>query len=193
MNDDDLITLVRRQRDQLPMDVPVELITRRGRAVRARRRVPALAAGALASAAAATLAVTTLTAGPAAAPHAQLAAWTVSKHADGDVYVTVRELRDPAGLQRTLRADGVPATVGESSPALSCQVNHVSKSELRAVGQFHPHGRTDVLVIHPPAIPRGTGLFIFDLAGSRVPHTNRQLPGPMSVGLVKDTPACTGS
>jgi hypothetical protein len=40
MNDDDLITLVRQQRDQLPMDVSVEQITRRGRAVRARRRVP---------------------------------------------------------------------------------------------------------------------------------------------------------
>jgi hypothetical protein len=193
MNDDDLITLVRQQRDQLPMDVPVEQITRRGRAVRARRRVPALAAGALASAAAATLAVTTLTAGPAAAPHAQLAAWTVSRHADGDVYVTVRELRDPAGLQRTLRADGVPATVGESSPALSCQVNHVSKDELKAIGQFHPQGQADVLVIHPSAIPRGLRLYIFDLAGARAPHTNPQLPGPLSAGLVKDAPACTGS
>ena len=193
MNDDDLITLVRQQRDQLPMDVPVEQITRRGRTVRARRRVPALAAGALASAAAATLAVTTLTTGPAAAPHAQLAAWTVSKHADGDVYVTVRELRDPAGLQRTLRADGVPATVGASRPAPPCRVNHVSRGELKAIGQFHPHGRADVLVIRPSAIPRGLGLYIFDRAGARTPHTNPWLPGPMSVGLVKDTPACTGS
>jgi len=40
----------------------------------------------------------------------------------GDIKVTIRELRDPAGLQRTLRADGVPASVtfaGQQNPA--CQ------------------------------------------------------------------------
>jgi len=35
-----------------------------------------------------------------------LAAWTVLRRADGDIPVTIREWRDPAGLQRTLRADG---------------------------------------------------------------------------------------
>jgi hypothetical protein len=44
-------------------------------------------------------------------PTAQLAAWTVVKQADGNISVTIRELKDPAGLQRTLRADGVPASV----------------------------------------------------------------------------------
>jgi hypothetical protein len=44
-------------------------------------------------------------------PTAQLAAWTVVRQADGNVLVTVRELTDPAGLQGTLRADGVPASV----------------------------------------------------------------------------------
>jgi hypothetical protein len=44
-------------------------------------------------------------------PRVQLAAWTVSKLTDGDIRVTVRELKDPAGLQRKLRADGVPASV----------------------------------------------------------------------------------
>jgi hypothetical protein len=44
---------------------------------------------------------------------AALAAWTVTKQADGDVRVTIRELLnpDPAGLQAALRADGVPAAV----------------------------------------------------------------------------------
>ena len=44
-------------------------------------------------------------------PTARLAAWTVVRQADGNVLVTVRELTDPAGLQGTLRADGVPASV----------------------------------------------------------------------------------
>lgn len=44
-------------------------------------------------------------------PTARLAAWTVVRQPDGNVFVTIRELKDPAGLQRTLRADGVPASV----------------------------------------------------------------------------------
>jgi hypothetical protein len=44
-------------------------------------------------------------------PTAQLAAWTVVRQADGNISVTIRELKDPAGLQRTLRADGIPASV----------------------------------------------------------------------------------
>ncbi len=42
---------------------------------------------------------------------AQLTAWTVTRQADGNISVTIRQLKDPAGLQATLRADGVPATV----------------------------------------------------------------------------------
>jgi len=43
--------------------------------------------------------------------HARLAAWTVTKEADGRIFLKIRELRDPAALQRKLRADGVPASV----------------------------------------------------------------------------------
>jgi hypothetical protein len=43
--------------------------------------------------------------------HAQLVAWTVTRLADGDISVTINEFKDPAGLQGTLRADGVPASV----------------------------------------------------------------------------------
>lgn len=43
--------------------------------------------------------------------HAQLAAWTVTRLADGDISVTINQFKDPAGLQSTLRADGVPASV----------------------------------------------------------------------------------
>lgn len=42
---------------------------------------------------------------------ATLAAWTVTREPNGLVAVTIRQLRDPAGLWRMLRADGVPANV----------------------------------------------------------------------------------
>jgi hypothetical protein len=43
--------------------------------------------------------------------HAQLTAWTVTKLADGNISVRINQFKDPAGLQSTLRADGVPASV----------------------------------------------------------------------------------
>ena len=44
MNDDDeLLTAVREHRTKIPMTVPVEQVIRRGRAVRARRRILGLA------------------------------------------------------------------------------------------------------------------------------------------------------
>jgi hypothetical protein len=42
---------------------------------------------------------------------AQLVAWTVARLADGNISVTINQFKDPAGLQSTLRADGVPASV----------------------------------------------------------------------------------
>ena len=47
---------------------------------------------------------------------------TVDRQADRSIRVTIRELRDPAGLQHTFRADGVSASVtftGQRNPA--CQ------------------------------------------------------------------------
>jgi hypothetical protein len=84
---------------------------------RRRRSIMARSFGGLAVAGVAAAAVLAVTgpvpparpAGPQ--PTAQLAAWTVVRQADGNISVTIRELKDPAGLQRTLRADGVPASV----------------------------------------------------------------------------------
>lgn len=58
------------------------------------------------------------------------AAWTVAKQADGNIHVTIRQLRDPAGLQRTLRADGVPAIVTFAShrhPSCNQALNAIPK------------------------------------------------------------------
>jgi hypothetical protein len=83
-------------------------------AVSRRHRQIAFAAVAVTVTAGAALAVTALTpAGQQAShqPTVQLAAWTVSKLADGNISITINQFKDPSGLQSTLRADGVPASV----------------------------------------------------------------------------------
>jgi hypothetical protein len=187
MNDDELITLVREQRTKVPMTTPVEQIVRRGRAVRARRRIPGMA-GVLAVAAAAAFTVAALLpaghqAGPR--PGVHLAAWTVVKQADGAIYVTIRQLRDPAGLQRTLRADGVPASVTFfSQPApRSCRGYPASRGLINRVfsGQGPP------LVIHPSALPSGAGVQL------NPGHHPRGAAFAIAAGLVRTSPGCTGS
>ena len=134
ISDSDVLTAVRDRLSGMPLASPpdVKAIMARGRARRHRRMIPGVT-GALAAAAVAALAVTTLApAGQVASrqgnhqgsgqPTVRLAAWTVTKLASGNISITVRELKDPAGLQRALRADGVPASVafaGEQNPA--CQ------------------------------------------------------------------------
>jgi hypothetical protein len=123
MNDNELITAVRDSFTDVHSATPVERIVGRGRALRARRRVPGVAAALGAAAVAAVAVSVALPAShPVGGSSAQLAAWTVARQDDGSIQVTIRELRDPAGLQATLRADGVPASVtfgGQPNPA--CQ------------------------------------------------------------------------
>lgn len=195
MKDQELITAVKRSVSAVQMNVPAEQIVRRSRAIRARRRIP-VAAGTLAVAAGVALAVTTLVpSGPASHPSTtQLAAWTVSRQANGDILVTLRELRDPAGLQRTLRADGVPATVtfaGQRNPA--CRNYPIGGGQSQrtqllssVVTRERPHG----LVIHPSALPSGAGLQIYTLVPN---YPAPQGPSLIAVGLVQASPQCTGS
>lgn len=90
---------------------------------RIRSRLTLAAAGLAATAtASAAIAVTVLATAshppghqPGRPATARLAAWTVTKLASGNISITIRELKDPAGLQSTLRADGVPASVTFSS------------------------------------------------------------------------------
>lgn len=120
LSDSDVLTAARDSLSGTPVASPpaVETIMARGRARRHRRRLIPGMTGTLAVAAGAALAVTTLAPASHQAsdqgsrpPATHLAAWTVTKLADGNISVTIRELTDPAGLQRTLRADGVPASV----------------------------------------------------------------------------------
>jgi hypothetical protein len=199
MNDDELMTAVRESFTGVHSRTPVETIVSRSRAVRARRRIPGMA-GALAVAAGAAIAVTTLPGShqPSHPVTARLAAWTVTKQADGDIAVTIRELRDPAGLQRTLRADGVPASVRffpsrhQPNPCQgydgSQRLYHKVLHELRP-GNLGEN--SILLIIHPSALPHGAGvgLQVTGIAG------NPQRPGLHSLGiaLVQASPQCTGS
>jgi hypothetical protein len=215
MNDDELITVLREQRGKVVMTTPVEQIISRGRFVRVRRRVPGVAAGVGAVAAAAVAVGVAFPAShpavrpPAASesaspPSARLAAWTVTRQAGGSIKVTFRQATNPAGLQQTLRADGVPASVtftGEQNTA--CQAYHVSASQA-----FWPYGSRPgpldgsgfinhperayttpyAFVIDPSALPSGAGLQIWT-SGTPGAADNFQL----HVTLVKTSPQCTGS
>jgi hypothetical protein len=221
MNDSELSTAVRESVADIHSATPVAQIISRGRAVRARRRIPGVT-GALALAACTGLAVTTLVPsghpGLVSAGHpgrhpasVRLAAWTVAKQANGDIDVTINQLKDPAGLQATLRADGLPVTVsfsGHLSLSPSCQPYTTTLSTVNAVTQIHG----DHLVIDPSALPSGTGVAIFDEPGAGLPALSGTTPtlggkprvhpsippllttlnGPLAIGMVYASQQCTG-
>jgi hypothetical protein len=194
MNDSELLTAVRESFTGVHSATPAEQIMKRGRTVRARRRIP-VAAGALAVAAGAAVALTALLPASQAArqPTARLAAWTVVKQANGDIEVTIRQLRDPAGLQSTLRADGVPASVtfrSQSNPACVTPRTHLSEQQLHRIFTAQlPRGATtgDAFSINPPAIPSGLGVQISSTKPSAAPKHIIQ------VGVVQASPQCTGT
>jgi hypothetical protein len=207
MNDTDLATLVRDAVRDTHMTVPESDITRRARRLRTRRRVTA--GGAAVASLAAGLAMAALAA-PASSPATgqaqnteQLTAWTVTKHPSGVIDVTIRELKDPAGLWARLRADGVPTNVSFSGPNPACQpyypdyryIPPMPPQFLGKPGDYpwvHSYDNgsvimsvpspTDVtLVLRPARMPRGTAFQIVALRGFID-----------AWGLVKISPTCTG-
>jgi hypothetical protein len=108
MNDDDLTTTLREPFADVHMTIPIEAVVHRGGKLRSRRRIWGLS-GAVALIGGAAAAVALLAPGAHVAT-ARLAAWTVTKNAEG-ITIVINELKDPAGLQASLRADGVPARV----------------------------------------------------------------------------------
>ncbi|HEY6311872.1 MAG TPA: hypothetical protein VIY52_13850 [Streptosporangiaceae bacterium] len=143
---------------------------------------------------------------PSPPVHAQLAAWTVVKQADGTVLVKIREFRDPAGLQRELRADGIPASV-QFNPA-----NLVGKGPWAIVHfkgnpcQEYSGGEgqaqnvvtggspfTVGMFVHPSAIPSGAGVqfVVSSNVGYDSPQRNEAFD--LFEWLVQPSPQCTGS
>jgi hypothetical protein len=193
MNDDELNTTVRERFTGVVMDTPVEDIVKRGRGVRARRRIP-VAAGGVAAVAGVAIGATALAGAGQPASHptkASLTAWTVQKEGNGNIRVTIRELRDPSGLQAKLRADGVPANVSSGGLPPACTPVNVTKGQMKSVYTRRQHGHQIVFVIHPSALPSGTGVFIFDRVSAPPPSAGH-VHGPLAFGLVQTSQGCTG-
>jgi len=143
------------------------------------------------------------------------AAWTVVKQANGDIKVTIRQLSDPSGLQSTLRAEGVPATVTSlAQPDPSCRPYPMTQALFKSIYQAQNaagSGNT-ILTIHPFALPSGAGVQIGAATGQQVGDrglhqaaVNQTIHQPvhqaaapahnvaLRVGLVYASQQCTGS
>ena len=149
-------------------------------------------------------------------PTAPLAAWTVARQSDGTIQVTIRELSNPAGLQRKLRADGVPASVtltGQQNPACRpypaswALLDSVVTRTFEILPTVHhgpPAGRPGsalslviVMDIHPSARPGGTGVQLASTFTLLPPvttngGTQRVARAHVAIGLVYASPQCTG-
>jgi hypothetical protein len=151
---------------------------------------------------------------PAAGPGARLAAWTVTRQAHGTIRVRFfGEFRDPAALQHTLRADGVPASVtylGQQNPA--CQSIPAggpapgSRGRPRGPGQRGGslisrvmYGTGTTIFIDPSALPSGDGVQIAVMRGMPSgpagpwPYPKGSPHAGAEFGLVKASRQCTGS
>lgn len=205
------------------MNTPPDAIARNGRARRRWHRLTGLTA-AMAFIAGTGIAVTALapsgyTASQSGHPAshqrtAQLAAWTVAKQANGDIMVTIRQLSDPSGLQSTLRADGVPASVTSLGQRdLSCRLYPMTQALFMSIYQAQNAVGSGniVLIIHPSALPSGAGVQIGAATGRQVRDRgpdedgNQAVHQPvhhvgasadntaLRVGLVYASQQCTGS
>lgn len=193
MNDDELNTSVRERFTGVRMDTPVDDIIARGRAVRARRRIP-VAAGTLAATAGATLGIAALLP-PAHSPRAEhqptvgratLDAYSVVSTGHGNYRVTVRALRDPAGLQKKLREDGIPARISYSNPKPPVCRPAGNMAQFTFVGKSL-HGNPVVFVIHRSELGHDRGVFI----SIRPARAGSGWLG-FWLDLVHKSPACTG-
>jgi hypothetical protein len=206
VNDPDVITAVKASYAEVHMDVPLDAIVRRGRRLRAQRRLPGLA-GAAGTVAALALAVAALVpgGGRATAPGSstgteRLAAWTVVSQQGGSVRVTLRwpGIRDVAGLQDKLRSDGIPARVahiGYLRPPLNvpgCQVFGDWSADPGGISYtlwhkifYGPHTgpqSNHAFWVYRSAIPRGLGVLV-----------DIYYDGTFGLYVVKASPQCTGT
>lgn len=135
----------------------------------------------------------------------KLAAWAVIKERHGLVKVTIRELRDPAGLQKTLRAAGLPANVrfvhhffqppnsvhlpeGCLAPQMSDKA--IAKLMAKIEPSNIPVPSADAVILRSSAIPHKLGMYL--KAWAPKPGTQSSASLVMETGLVQATPQCTG-
>jgi len=167
MNDDDMLAAMRSSltsvKDSLTdvhMDRPPETITARARARRLRRGLPGAGAAGLALGIGLALTLSGHPAGSGGPPaartvHVNLAAWSVNTTPAGQVNVTIRELKDPARLSKTLADAGVPVML---TSGRVCDTGY--QAQLSRVVQKLGGSGDVVLVINPAAMPPRTKLVI---------------------------------
>lgn len=208
--DSELLSTVKEAFAGVQLAAPLDATIRRGRALRARRR-RTYAAGALAVAGVAGLTVAGLASGagapsagrpthPPGPVHFRTAAWSVTEGPGKTVIVQIRELNDPAGLQRALRADGVPAAVAFQGGVLSdtpplpraCSNTGLTpEQDANLQGKIlgPPTAMNPItgvaMTIHAAEIPKGIGLNLTVQSSAN--------SWGWSLGLVTATPKCTGS
>jgi hypothetical protein len=194
VNDAEVITAVKASYAGIHMDVPLDVIERRGRRLRARRRLPGLAVAALVPGGGSARA-------PAGSPGTErLAAWTVVSHPNGSVRVALRwpGIGDVAGLQDKLRADGIPARVARIRylhPPLNVPGCYVFRDWNAGPGGvsytlwrkifYGPHTgqqSNHAFWVYRPAIPRGLGVLV-----------DIYYDGTFGLYVVKASPQCTGT
>ena len=163
MNDDEVITAVREQRDKVHSHTPVDQIISRGRTVRARRRIPGAASGLAVVAAAAVVLGLGLSGSFGSSPARGSAtirtmAFTLTRHANGTATLTIntRVLLEPTTLQSDLRQDGIPAMVTRGS---FCSSNPIPAGFPQVVTQTSSP-TTLTVTINAAAMPAGTELSI---------------------------------
>jgi hypothetical protein len=209
MTDEDMIageviTMVREPLAGVCMTIPAGAVIARGRSIRRHRRQGLAAAGAGVAAAMA-LVIFAAFPGQGARPAAvRLAAWTVTTEPSGIVAVTIRNLRDPAGLQRALQAHGVPAIVrfhpvGGPVSVSSCVTGVPSRLAVIEQRVFvvpaAVSGGRALLYIDPEAVPRTDKIAIEAFSGNGISlglltHDGRCPPGSRPGGIgMKTIPA----
>lgn len=183
---------------------------------RQRRRLPVLAGGLAAATAATAAAAVVLTSGPGAVPgqhgtagHTRTvvtAAWTVRETAGGTVTIYLQQYANPAGLQQTLRADGVKAIVrpipyvlrqtafNRAVPFPACNYRLTDKAPLavqHAVVTIRGLTLPALFIIHPDAMPQGSALFLAFMASVPLKTANTGNMAMKPLVLSNDAvPAC---
>jgi len=128
---------------------------------------------------------------------AALTAWTVT-HSGRWLRVTIRQLADLPGLQATLRADGARVVVtGSLAWPSACSEWRSGNYRMGDVVRMRnvtglPSRDGSEFYINPAQIPAGALLFIGQSPVGK-PSGVTGPPGPMALGYLTDTPACSGS
>jgi hypothetical protein len=129
---------------------------------------------------------------------ATLAAWTVTENKDGTLKVTIREMKNAAGLQATLRADGARVVVTDSLawPAACTEFRDGGYRMGQVVTTPNQTGLPTAdgteFLIKPSDIPEGALLWI-GMAQTGRPKGVVGPPGPTSFGFLTPSKACLDS